>query len=421
MFEELFTCPATIAKYREARLVEERQRYLRHCAASGTLPGTLRNIARFQLVLIDLLDLQDGEPVCVSRIEGAVHEWSLTRACDGSQQRSLKSVRWFLGHSIRCLRFLGWLEEAKEEGHPHSAEVVAYAAWMRHVRGLSESTICIYCRVAGEFFHWLSGRGIPLASVTISNIDDAIATKAASRNYGRTTLSNHARYLRAFFWFAETQSWCRPGLAAGIVPPRMYPDEPIPKGFDRDEVQRLLATTEGGRALDIRDRAILMLLITYGLRASEVCSLQLESIDWEQETLRVFRPKTGRTDDFPLSPGVGNAVLRYLLEVRPQERPERALFLTLQSPIRPAKGSTLSSIVARRARSLGIAGKCRRTHALRHATAQRLLDDGLSMKEIGDFLGHRSPAATAVYAKIDLATLRVVADFSLEGLGHETT
>ena len=187
-----------------------------------------------------------------------------------------------------------------------------------------------------------------------------------------------------------------------------------------EEVQRLLAATDSDRAADIRDRAILKLLFTYGLRVSEVCSLRLESIDWERETLSVFRPKTGRTEDFPLSPGVGDAVLRYLLVARPPKRPERALFLTLHAPIQPVQAASLSAMVARRARRLGIAGKCRAAHALRHATAQRLLDDGLSMKEIGDFLGHRSPAATAIYAKIDLATLRKVADFNLEGLVHET-
>ncbi len=66
--------------------------------------------------------------------------------------------------------------------------------------------------------------------------------------------------------------------------------------------------------------------------------------------------------------------------------------------------------------ALGVVSRHRGPHALRHACAQRLLDQGLSLKEIGDHLGHRSPTATAVYAKIDLAGLRQVADFDLEGL-----
>ena len=82
-----------------------------------------------------------------------------------------------------------------------------------------------------------------------------------------------------------------------------YPDRPVPKGFDRDEVERLLATTEGSTPVDFRDRAVRTILATCGLsRAGEVGALCVEHIDWERDMLRVFRPKTGRTDTFPLTP-----------------------------------------------------------------------------------------------------------------------
>jgi site-specific recombinase XerD len=88
--------------------------------------------------------------------------------------------------------------------------------------------------------------------------------------------------------------------------------------LNRDEVVRLLATTEGDHTFDIRARAILMLLITYGLRAGEVSGLQLDDLDWEREMLRVRCPKPGRTHLYPLSRGVGQTILRYLSEVRPK-------------------------------------------------------------------------------------------------------
>ena len=97
-------------------------------------------------------------------------------------------------------------------------------------------------------------------------------------------------------------AWCR------------YPDENVRSTLSRDDVRRLLATTDGDRPGDTRDRAILMLLIVYGLRAGEVRSLRLDDLDWENETLRVRRPKTGRTDLFPLSQAVGQAIVRYLVE-----------------------------------------------------------------------------------------------------------
>ena len=199
------------------------------------------------------------------------------------------------------------------------------------------------------------------------------------------------------------------------MPERRYQGETVPAALAWEDVQRLLGTTEGEHPADKRDRAVVLLFAVYGLRAGEASGLRLEDIDWEQETLQVRRPKPGRTHRYPLSRSVGDALVRYLREARPPCC-ERALFLTLRAPFRPLATSGVQAIVSHRLRRLGIVSQRRGPHALRHACAQRLLDQGLSFKEIGDHLGHRSPTSTAVYAKIDLAALRQVADFDLEWL-----
>ena len=236
-----------------------------------------------------------------------------------------------------------------------------------------------------------------------------------ARGCSRITIHDYAQRLRTFFRFAEGQGWCTPGLAEGIMPLRFHPGTPLPKGLDRDEVVHLLATTEGNRPVDVRDRAILMLLIAYGLRAGEVAGLQIDDLDWQEGALRVRRPKPGRTHHYPLSRGVGQAIVRYLRELRPPHS-ERTLFLTLKAPLRPLSGSAIHHIVSSRLERLGVTGKRRGPHALRHGAAQHLLDQGLSMKEVGDYLGHRSVSATSAYAKVQLGALREVADIDLEGL-----
>ena len=82
------------------------------------------------------------------------------------------------------------------------------------------------------------------------------------------------------------------------------------------------------------------------------------------------------------------------------------LFLTLKAPIRPMTRDAIGDVVSNRADRIGIVGKRRGPHALRHGAAQHLLDHGLSMKEVGDYLGHRSVSATAAYAKVQIDTLR---------------
>lgn len=417
MFEELFTEPGTIDRYRNAPLIEYRIPYLQGVAESGAKRSTLRRLACDQVRAIRLLDLKEGDSVTISQINDAAMDWSqfVSQPHGRIQSRSKATIKGYSGNVIRWLRFLGWLEESPVDGHQHVAEVTAFTSWMRDQRGLSEETIHVYCRMVNEFFDWQATSHIPLASISITDVDRFFTVKNAGGRYRRKTISLYAVSLRAFFRFAANHGWCTPEIAPAIKPPRVYLDEPVPSGLNRTDVQRLLSTTEGDRPADKRDRAILMLFAGYGLRAGEVRGLQLDDLDWEQETLRVRRPKSGRTELYPLSRGVAQAILRYLLEVRPT-RPDRTLFFTLSAPIRPLSQGALGTIVRGRLKRLGIVVGRRGPHALRHAAAQHLLDQGMSMKMIGDFLGHRKQSSTAIYAKVNLSALREVADFDLEGL-----
>ena len=417
MFEELFTNATIIERYRAAPLVEPRERYLRHLAESGASRRTLRQMALDQVRLLHVLDLNKGQKVSVAQIEAIAPEWDCTRRKRlGLRRRTTqKSTKRALNRLTRWLRFLDWLDEPEEDCHPYSVELGAFEKWMRSERGHSEGTISLHLRNAGEFVDGLAASGKRLDSLRIPDIDAAIDAKAGRRRYSRVTIRMHAASLRAFLRFAEESGWCTPGIAEGIVPGRFYPEQKLRSTLSRADIRRLLATTHGERPVDKRDRAILMLLIVYGLRAGEVRGLRLDDLDWGNETLCVHRPKTGRTDLFPLSQTVGQAIVRYIRDVRPPRR-ERALFLTLKAPIRPMGAAAPANIVRRRMDDAGIATAGRGAHALRHTAAQHLLDRGVSMKVIGDYLGHRDLRSTKTYARHDLNTLREVADFDLGGL-----
>ena len=416
MFEELFEQPRTIKKYRSAPLYEDRVRYLAHMVEGGAKPPTLYNIAYNQLKLVRLVDLREGETVTVSQLAAVAEARSHPEGYSGSEQTLSAASRDFLGYALRWLRFLGRVEEPAEPRHRYAAEIEAFAVWMRDERGLSEGTIRGRCQAVADFLNRLSTRKVPLVAAEMTDVDEAVAAKMACGTYKRATINNYARYLRGFLRFAEDRDLCKSGLGEGLMPSRVYLDDTIPSGLSRDDIQLLLANTEGEGPVDKRDRAILMLLIGYGLRAGEVCGLQLDDLDWQEETLRVRRSKSGRTDLYPLSRGVGHATVRYLVDVCPRW-PGRFLFLTLRAPIRPLRTSALSEIAGRRLDRLGLVVKRRGAHVLRHAAAQHLLDHGLPMKTVGDYLGHRRLGSTSVYAKVHLKALReVVADFDLEGL-----
>jgi site-specific recombinase XerD len=414
MFEEIFF-PRTAERYRAAPLVEQRERYLVHLRETGAKRPTLRKCANDQLSLVRLLKLKEGSRVRLSQIEAGTAIWSQPKARRCDRSASPKARTSFVNHAVRWLRFLGWLDEAERKHHPHHAKVALFEKWLRQERGLSTATIQDYCRAADHFFFRLAERRTPLDAVQMTDIDDAFAAEYRRRAWGRRTMHDYAQRLRAFFLYAEARSWCRTGLAAGIMAPRFMADEVVPKGVKRDDVVRLLASVRRDRPADKRDRAILMLFVTYGLRAGEVAGLRLDDVDWENEVIRVRCPKPGRTHIWPLSPDGGNAILRYIREARPTGL-GRSLFFTMHAPIRPVSRKTLSKIVHDRFAGIGIVTGRRGTHALRHAAAQHLLDQGMSMKVIGDFLGHRDPSSTVIYAKVNLAALREVAALDLEGL-----
>ena len=411
MFEQLFTDGPAIERYRTAPLLAERLRWLAHLAEAGARPKTLRGIARHQFQLVRLLGPEAGERVGMARIEAAASQW----VRHGSRRHRPASRQQFTGRAVRWLRFVGLFEEEPcRPRHAHADEVEIFVSRMRSERGWAEATICKCRWVINCFAGRLDECGIQLGSVSIGDIDEQVAYWHAG-GLSRASINLYAGHLRAFFRFAESRGWCRVGLADGIMAPRHYPGETIPKGLDRGEVMDLLATTEEGRPADIRDRAVLMVLITYGLRAGEAAGLRLDDLDWAEEQLQVRRPKPGRVHHYPLSAGVGQAILRYLREVRPRRR-ERTLFLSLKAPIRPMTTTAVSQMVSNRAARIGIAGKRRGAHSLRHGVAQHLLDHGLSMKEVGDYLGHRSVSATAVYAKVQIGALREVGEINLEDL-----
>jgi site-specific recombinase XerD len=177
----------------------------------------------------------------------------------------------------------------------------------------------------------------------------------------------------------------------------------------------LLAKLDTDKPKDIRDRAILMLFAIYGLRAGEVAVLRLDAIDWQHNLLKITRPKQREVQAYPLVASVGNALVRYLQQVRPATAC-REVFVTFKPPFRPLSVSCLSNVAHERLVTLGVQTAHHGAHALRHACAARLVGEGLSLKEIGDHLGHHSTSATRIYAKVNLVQLREVAAFDLGAL-----
>jgi site-specific recombinase XerD len=417
MFEKLFQSPGALRRQRSGPLAEERHRYLLHCAQQQMARRTLGDIARTTLIAAQLLRLANrpGQPIAPAEIEAAADRWVNRRPAQPTRPRASCAWQRMVRHATRWLAFLGRLDTPDMPTLPYADRLARFADFMLRERGLSSQTVEYRRRTLQEFLISADALDLRLDSLTAGQVDDLLTRKARDDGLARVTIRTYASTLRAFFRYAEQQRWCRPGLAAAVMAPRVYPDEALPLGPSWDDVQRLLAAARGDRPAEFRDRALLMLLAVYGLRAGEVVGLCLEDFDWEHEMLTVSCGKRQASRTYPLCHPVGEAVLRYLREVRPRSA-YREVFLTVRAPFVPLRRQNLGKIVSPRLHALGLTLPHYGPHALRHACATHLLARGLSLKEIGDHLGHQSPDTTRLYAKVDRAALNAVGDFDLEGL-----
>jgi site-specific recombinase XerD len=377
---------------------------------------TLRAIAGYLLIVAKGLRLahRPGERITPAEIERSAERWANRRPKPPNKRRPL-ARRHFRRNAVRWLSFLGRLQPLVRAPRPYANHVAQFADFMLRERGLTSQTIRQRRWTINKFLEQIDAAGLQFGKLTVAHVDEMLLAMVHDKGYARKTIRTRVSALRAFFRFAEGRGWCRPGLASGLMVPRVYAHASLPLGPSWEDVNRMLAGTQGDRRVDIRDRALLLLLAVYGLRSGEVVALRLEDFHWEREQLTIPPGKRQRPRIYPLCRSVGDAVLRYLREVRPRSD-RREVFLTLLAPFRPLSSGSVGYAVRRRLHALGVSLRHYGAHALRHACATHLLARGLSLKEIGDHLGHRSPEVTRIYTKVDLAALRGVGDFDLEGL-----
>jgi integrase/recombinase XerD len=413
MFERIFKRGYYVARHAAAPFPEERERYLAECVRRGDAREVVRQKAEELYWVACKLSVYGDLHVTLAQVRAAALDcdWrDRERACSRKLNPSATRKR-FIMYAQHWLRFLGCLRQC-EAPIPFYARLEQFCRWGKEERGFTEATVSQYCKSIRLFLRWYGDLDRPLSAVNINDIDAYLA-HGSSQGWCRKTVGNMVAALRAFFRYGASQGWARPALASGICGPLIYSLEKLPAGPAWTDVQRLLAGLDADCPKDIRDRAILMLFAIYGLREKEVAQLRLEHLDWEHDLLHVPRVKRRETQTYPLLPSVGNAIIRYLQTVRRPFSVHREVFLTLRSPYGPMSGAALYYVAAPRLKALGVQTAHHGPHSLRHACAARLVAEGLSLKEIGDHLGHRTTSATRAYAKVDLSGLREVAAFDL--------
>jgi site-specific recombinase XerD len=296
---------------------------------------------------------------------------------------------------------------ARRSHEPFAGRTGAFFEYLRGERGLRDASVRLYHYHLAQFETYLATIGIADLQSLSPPVLGAFVIES-SRSLGRTSMRNLCGILRVFLRYLYRQRLLGKDLSAGVESPRVYRLSTIPRSITWDEVRRMLEAVDRRTPAGKRDYAILLLLVTYGLRGREVAALTLDDLDWKRDRLRIPERKAGHSTAYPLSPTVGAALVEYLQRGRSQTT-DRHLFFRVLAPPVPLTASAVSSRASHYLHRAGIAVPRPGSHTLRHTCVQRLVDAEFPFKVIGDYVGHRAPESTEIYTKVATDALRDVA------------
>lgn len=287
--------------------------------------------------------------------------------------------------------------------------VEAFVAHQRRTRGLQPRTLEGYSSVVRLLIREsLGGDPIEIGNLVARHVTEFV--HAMSGRYSPRSMKTVRTALRSLFRFLRVEGLCDDRLELAIPVLPSWRRAALPRGLGEEEFRTLLASFDSSTPCGRRDRAIAECLASLGLRPGEVAALRLDDIDWRGATVRVRTRKTGRGALLPLPRVAGGAIVDYLRHERPSGV-RRELFLQHLGRKRglPVSSGVVSAVVYRGLHRAGIQAPVAGAYALRHTVASRMVCRGVSLKEVADFLGHRSLDTTTIYAKLDVAALGEVA------------
>ncbi len=290
---------------------------------------------------------------------------------------------------------------------PLTDQVPGFVEYLVEERGLRPASIDQYRFHLDRFDRYLQRIDAKVADLSPALVS-AFMVERASIGLAKSTVRDCAGVLRVFVRFAYRAGVLASDLSAAVGWPQVYRLSTVPRSISWDEVNRVLAAPDRRTPVGKRDYAILLLLVTYGLRGREVAALELDHIDWKRNRLAVPERKAGHSTAFPLSQVVGEAIVDYLQHGRPASE-DRHVFFRAVAPHEPIGSAAVSSLASHYLQQVGVKVPRPGSHTLRHSAVQRLVDANFDLKTIGDFVGHRSPRSTEVYAKVAVEALRQVA------------
>lgn len=326
----------------------------------------------------------------------------------GSTRSMAKEVRGPVEQMLTVI-LAGFVPTGRKPlAEPFAEAVPGFFDYLAGERGLRPLTVRAYRFSLDRFADYLDRIGVDSIPELSPSILSSYIVDRAGSGLAKSTVRGDAGALRVFLRFAHREGVLANDLSESVGWPQVYRLSDIPRSISWTDVNKVLASVDRRNEIGRRDYAILLLLVTYGLRAREIAALTLDDVDWKHERLAIPERKAAHSTAFPLSSVVGEALLDYLRHGRPTTD-DRHVFFRSVAPHRPIGAAAVSARSSHYLLKAGITVPRPGSHTLRHSAVQRLVDADFDLKTIGDFIGHRSARSTEIYAKVDVESLRTIA------------
>ena len=291
----------------------------------------------------------------------------------------------------------------------HRPVLQDFVDWLLDERGVGPATARQRLKSAALFLAAVTRRGAASFEQALASLD-ANGIEAFFVEFGQThsmpTLRTMRTAMRLFLKFAALRGWVGWELAATVPRLVSWRQSGLPRGLSDEQLTTLLASPWNSGECPRRDRVIIDLLVTYGVRRQQVSALQLSEIDWREQTIVFAAHKGGKAIHHQLTARVAQSLAEYLRHERPQSECSY-VFLRSHPPHQRLSPAAISAAVRARMERCGLPPHYPRV--FRHMFATRLLRGGQPFKVIADLLGHRSLTSVGIYAKVDFVRLLEVA------------
>lgn len=276
------------------------------------------------------------------------------------------------------------------------AEIHAFISYLRVDKGLSQNTIESYRRDMVKFGLLVRERNLQVSEITRSDVVAFLAS-LYRRGLDSRSVARHLATLRHFFRFAVIEGLIGEDPAATIEAPKTI--QSLPEFLSVDEVERLLQQPDLTNIVGIRDRAMIELMYSTGIRVSELCGIRTADLKVDPGCLRCIG-KGNRERLVPVGREAIEAVQRYLAESRSELlRKNVSPFLFVNQRGKPMNRIAFWSLLGTYGRKAGLR-KSLKPHMLRHSFATHLLDRGADLRSVQMMLGHSDISTTQIYTHV---------------------